>query len=259
MEPMARLTQSPSSSGNGSRSGQGSTDPPLDEADLYVKLRAYLECRSQNVDPSSPLAEAWARFYDLYAPRIRAFLRRFGLPEADREDCLQDVWSKVIAHLAGLTYDPRRARLSTWLLTVARNRAVDAIRRRRRSADPIEDPTVIVDSGLGPAADYDRLSTQDRVRIVLTELSAEVSSLSFQVLYLRTIEGCTTAEVADTLGLTPEQVRFRFHRAKHKFRDLYEHSVDPDRSEGEDGRPRNPGTANKRFPRNTAGLRAYKE
>jgi len=91
MEPMARLAQSTNTSGNGSRTGQGSTGSPLDEEDLWVKLRAYLECRCRNVDPPPPLAEAWDRFYDLYAPRIRAFLRRFGLPEADREDCLQDV------------------------------------------------------------------------------------------------------------------------------------------------------------------------
>ncbi len=257
MEPMARLAQSTNTSGNGSRTGQGSsTGSPLDEEDLWVKLRAYLECRCCNVDPPPPLAEAWDRFYDLYAPRMRAFLRRFGLPEADREDCLQDVWSKVLTRLAALPYDPRRARLSTWLLTVARNQAVDALHLRRRCADPIEDPAAIVDSGPGSAADCDPLSTQERVRIVLTELSAEIPALNFQVLYLRTIEGCTTAEVAVTLGLTPEQVRFRLHRAKRKFRDLFEHSVDPDHSAGEGGPPRD---AERNFSRNTAGPRAYKK
>ena len=240
MEPMARPAQSTNTSGNGSRSGQGSTGPPLDEEDLWVKLRAYLECRSRNIDPPRPLAEAWDRFFDLYAPRIRAFLTKFRLPEADREDCLQDVWSKVLTRPAALPDDPRRARLWAWLMTVTRNQAVDALRRRRRlTAEWYDDAFDIVDEDPGPAASYDRVSTQARVRSVLDELSDRAPALSFQVLYLRAIDGRTTAEVADTLSLTPEQVRSRLHRMMRKFRDLFAHSVDLDLSEGEEGKPHN--------------------
>jgi hypothetical protein len=52
--------------------------------DLCDKLQAYLGCRSLSVDPPPSLADAWDRFYDFYTPRIRGFLNRTGLPEADR-------------------------------------------------------------------------------------------------------------------------------------------------------------------------------
>ena len=130
----------------------------------------------------------------------------------------------VVAHLADLRYDPGRGRISTWLIAVARNRALNmsgeprlrgAGRGLRRA----------VDAAPGPAEVCERHSTRARVRGVLTELSAQVSALNFQVFHLRFIEGRTGAEVADALGLTPEQVRFRLHRTKRKFRDLFERPV----------------------------------
>jgi RNA polymerase sigma-70 factor (ECF subfamily) len=233
MKPLARLGHSAIASGNGSHVA-------LDEGDLCVKLQAYFQCRCRHVDPPAPVAEAWDRFYQLYAPRVRAFLRRFALPEADRDDCLQEVWIKVLTRLALLPYDPRRTRLSAWLMTVARNQAVDALRRHRRlNAELIDDAHAVVDANRGPAAVCDRHWTQTRVQIVLAELSAEVPALSFQVLYMRTIKGCSTAEVAEILGLTREQVRFRLHRMKRKFRARFQHSAAPDRSEGDQDSPRN--------------------
>jgi len=238
---MERLAISPDTTSVGAgRPGEGTPSPPDGDQDLCRKLQAYMACRFRKGVPPAPLAEAWDHFYDAYSPRIRAFLRRSGLPEADREDCFQDVWSEVVAHLGHLRYDPGRARLSTWLMTVARNRAVDTHRRRQRFAPGlIEDWAALVDSGPGPDAACEQHSTQAQVRSVLGELSGQVSETSFRVLRLRGIEDRTCAEVADTLGLTPEQVRFRLHRIKRKFRALFEQSVDPDRSQGEWGRPGN--------------------
>jgi RNA polymerase sigma-70 factor, ECF subfamily len=237
---MTRLTQCTDMSGQEGPTGQSATDPPLDKEDLCGKIRAYLECRSRHVDPSPLLAEAWDRFYNLYTPRIRAYLRRFRLPEADREDCLQDVWSKVLTRPADLPDEPRRARLWAWLMTVTRNRAVDALRRRRRvSAQWDEDAVDVVDAGPDPSAAYDRLLTQDRVRSVLDVLSTRAPALSFQVFYLRAIDGRTNAEVAALLGLTPEQARFRLHRMRYKFREIFEGSAYPDDLKGDTGQPRN--------------------
>jgi RNA polymerase sigma-70 factor (ECF subfamily) len=230
--------------------------PPPDEEHSYLELQAYLECRCRHVEPPLALVVAWDRFYALNTLRIRAFLGTFGLPEADLEDCLQDLWSKVLTGLATHRYDPRRARLSAWLTIMARNLAVDALRRRRRvSAGWDDDAFAVADADPGPAAAYDRLSTQARVRRVLAELSARAPALSFRVFYLRAMEGRTGREVEDSLGLTPGQVRFRLHRMKSKFRDLYEQSDPSDRSEEGCG-PTRDGEKNG-ISRNIARPRAY--
>ncbi len=220
---MVDLAVSPDAPGNASRAGGSMASSPGRDADLCDQIKAYLEYRSRKIDAPTALADAWDHFYDSYTPQIRRFLRRSGLPEPDQEDCLQIVWSEVVCHLPHFRYEAAHGRLTTWLLTVARNRAVDAIRRRRRrSAELLENATALVDPGLGPAAACERFWARDRVRRVLTELSTQVSTLNFQVLYQRGIDGRTGAEVGESLGLTAEQVRFRFHRMKRKFRDLFD-------------------------------------
>src|SRR5262249_13401906 len=151
----------------------------------------------------------------------RALFRKWRLPDADREDCLQEVWVEVVAHLGRFQHDPRRGRLSTWLTTLARNKAADSIRRRsRHPSQPLEegDALALLDPVPGPVADCERRWTQARVRGALEGLAERVSECSFRVLYLRYIEGRTVAEIADVVGLTPEQVRLRAHRMKRRFR-----------------------------------------
>jgi RNA polymerase sigma-70 factor (ECF subfamily) len=226
--------------------GAGRAVRSLDETgpEFLDEIKAYLDCRSRGVDPPPSLAEAWEGFYGVYAPRIRTFLKKWDLSEADRSDCLQEVWHEVVAQLARFGHDPGRARLSTWLLTLARNKAVDAIRRRRRHAFESlgeGESTTAMDPGLDPAAAYERRQTQAQVRGALAQLSSQVSPKSYQVLYLRWIEGRPTAEVAAALALTPGQVRFRTCRMKRKVRDLLERSMERERLGDEAGRPREEG------------------
>jgi RNA polymerase sigma-70 factor (ECF subfamily) len=199
------------------------------DRELFDRVKAYLRCRREKVDPPASLAEAWDHFHQELAPRIRSFLGRCHLPESDREDCLQEVWEWLVGHLAQLSYDPRRGRLSTWLMTVARNKAVDRIRRNRQTLTGLgEGVMALADPRPDPADAYDRLWTQARVRAALEELSGQVTKRSYQVLYLRWIEGRTIAEIGEVLGLTPEQVSFRHHRMKSKFRELFQQTLDLD-------------------------------
>ena len=133
----------------------------------------------------------------------------------------------VVARLCQFRPDPGRACVLTWLTTVARNKATDVLRHRRPSeclAEGNED--ALLDTSRDPAAECDRRMIQVRVRAVLAGLSRRVSATSYQVLYLRRMEGRSIPEIADALDLTPEQVRFRHHRMKQKFRDLFEQTID---------------------------------
>jgi len=86
---------------------------------------------------------------DAAAAFIRRFQRRvFGLARsivgdgALAEDIAQEAFVRAWRH--GLTYDPRRGSVPTWLLTITRNLAIDAVRLRR--PQPV-DPEVIVRLG----------------------------------------------------------------------------------------------------------------
>ncbi len=78
-------------------------------------------------------AQDQSAFVDLFrhfAPRVKAFLMKSGASESLAEECTQEVmatlWRK--AHL----FDPARASVATWIFTIARNRKIDALRKRRR-------------------------------------------------------------------------------------------------------------------------------
>lgn len=74
--------------------------------------------------------QAFARLYDHFAPRLKGFVMRSGLPAAQAEEVVQDVML-TIWHKAAL-FDPERAQVSAWIYQITRNRHIDMIRKERR-------------------------------------------------------------------------------------------------------------------------------
>ena len=74
--------------------------------------------------------KAFAGLFDHFAPRLKGFAIRSGMPAAQAEDVVQDVmlavWKK--AH----QFDPTRADVSGWVFQIARNRQIDLFRRNSR-------------------------------------------------------------------------------------------------------------------------------
>ena len=119
-------------------------------------------------------------------------------------DCTQDTFLRAYQNLS--RGKPVNA---AWLYTVARNRAMDEFRRRKR-IDP--DPEAIelqsvehtTDETLADQAVLERLSPQDR-----------------EVLYLFDIAGFKTDEIGTMLGVRGAAVRQRLSRARERFRLAY--------------------------------------
>ena len=76
---------------------------------------------------------AFARLFERFAPRIEGYLRRLGAEQALAEDLTQDIMLSVWQRAA--LYDPTRAAAATWIFTIARNRFIDAARRRSGEQD----------------------------------------------------------------------------------------------------------------------------
>jgi RNA polymerase sigma-70 factor (ECF subfamily) len=74
--------------------------------------------------------DAFARLFQHFAPRVKAFLIRSGAEDGLAEECAQEVMA-TLWHKAHL-FDPTRASAATWIFTIARNRRIDAFRKQRR-------------------------------------------------------------------------------------------------------------------------------
>ena len=83
-------------------------------------------------------SDALRSLYDRYGSIVFGMTFRLLGDRQAAEECTQDVFVSVWR--TARSYEPERARVSTWLLAIARNRAIDATRRRAaRPVDPHDD------------------------------------------------------------------------------------------------------------------------
>ena len=73
---------------------------------------------------------AFEKLFDHFAPRLKSFIMRTGMPSAQAEDVVQEVMLTVWRKAA--QYDPHRAQVSAWIYQIARNRQIDILRKENR-------------------------------------------------------------------------------------------------------------------------------
>ena len=162
--------------------------------------------------------EALAELYDRYAPLLLAVTRRILTKPAAAEEALQETFLQVWNQAD--RFDPGRTSVSTWLVLVARERALERLRRRRlqergEAGAPAEPgaetlPDVHVES----TAVKER---RQRVQQALAALSAEHK----EILELAFFDGLTLTGIAERLHIPLATVRSRaLHAMKQLRRDL---------------------------------------
>jgi RNA polymerase sigma factor (sigma-70 family) len=151
--------------------------------------------------------EAGVLFVRRYQSRAYGLALRIVGDAALAEDVAQETLVRVWRHAA--VFDPRRGRVGSWVLTIARNLAIDAVRLRK--AVPI-DPELLV--GLVPASaepsPEDSATVDDsvsRLRVVLERLAPEQR----RALLLAAFYGRTAAEISaqESIPLGTAKTRIR--------------------------------------------------
>jgi RNA polymerase sigma factor (sigma-70 family) len=152
---------------------------------------------------------------------VRRFQRRvYGLALSVTLDAslAEDVASQAFARAwqHADTYDPRRGAVSTWLLAITRNLAIDTIRVRRPA--PL-DPELLADllpPSAAPAAD-DVAATADqltRLRSALDRIPEEQR----RAVLLATVHSRTSAEIAELEGVPVPTAKHRIQSGLRKLR-----------------------------------------
>ncbi|MET0623483.1 MAG: sigma-70 family RNA polymerase sigma factor [Pyrinomonadaceae bacterium] len=137
---------------------------------------------------------AFARVYDRYSPILLGLLLRILRSRAEAEDVLQEVFLQVWQQAR--SFDESRGRAFTWLVTLARSRAIDRLRavdsRERAALRSAEDGQPVTQAR--PLADDDAIRAEraEAVRGALGELPEEQR----QVLVLAYLEGMSQSEIA---------------------------------------------------------------
>ncbi|KAF0127660.1 MAG: RNA polymerase sigma factor [Elusimicrobia bacterium] len=157
--------------------------------------------------------------------------RALRVADAGAEDMFQDTWIKVARNIGAYREENK---FSAWLFSVARNTAMDALRRRRPgnvSLDaasagdtmrhgvpvPLGRPLAetIGSAEPGPEAAYEASESRRAIDGALAELSPEQR----EVFLLRHYSGMSFREIADALGVPIGTALARASRAAAKLRD----------------------------------------
>lgn len=165
---------------------------------------------------------AFDAFVARYGRRVMAFGLRMCGHRQDAEDVLQDTLLTAFRGLERLR-DPEAVR--TWLFRVAANRCLMNRRRdppeRSLSLDELQSrgatgapPSEIVDWSRQPEADAERAELRHALEAALARLPPDHRI----VLLLRDVEGFSTAETAEMLGIGESAVKMRLKRSRQTVR-----------------------------------------
>jgi RNA polymerase sigma-70 factor (ECF subfamily) len=160
-------------------------------------------------------AEAFARFYDRYAPLIYPLILRILPDPTEAAECLQDVFWE--SRQRARTYDAARATPDAWLVTRARGRAIERMRaaRRRRDSLPLGAARTPLPSAAAPV---DRLPSLDRS--VLTRAFERLPDPQREALELAYYGGLTQTEITARLKQPLGTVKTRLRLALDRLREM---------------------------------------
>jgi RNA polymerase sigma factor (sigma-70 family) len=128
------------------------------------------------------------------------------------EDVAQETFVRAWRHAS--TYDPRRGAVSSWLLTIARNLALD--RARLKGPQPVE-PDILasqLEEGSGDLDEATRIADRDRLRGLLVALPPPQR----RALVLAAYFGRTAKEISEMDGTPIGTVKTRIRDALLKLR-----------------------------------------
>ena len=159
----------------------------------------------------------WDLFHNQVFP-IRHKLYRFALRITgsvhEAEDVVQEVLEKVWK--ASSEQSENVQNWEAWCMTLTRNRSLDKTRSQtlRRTA-PLEGVAERSSDNINPAQATERNDLVDQVKLIMQQLP-EKQRL---VMHLRDIEECSYEEIAESLGISLDQVKVNLHRARKAVRE----------------------------------------
>lgn len=148
--------------------------------------------------------QAMTEIFDRYAGLVYSVALRVLNDNGHAEDVMQEIFFQLWRNPESFSFS--RGKLATWLLVVARNRAIDHL-RQRRPAENVEEVTVASATNLQGEAERNIL--MQRVRGIVGELPQEQQ----QSLQMAFFEGLSHSEIAERTGQPLGTVKTRIRSA----------------------------------------------
>jgi RNA polymerase sigma-70 factor (ECF subfamily) len=184
---------------------------PQQRGELEAAPSAAWLARARAGDP-----DAFGELVRHYETDVARLCRRILGPCEEARDAAQEAFARAHAALAG--YDPERP-FRPWLLAIASHRAIDALRRRRRETRLFDGLALEAESlaDAGPSPLQHGLSAERRGAL-LGAIDALPDPYR-AALVLRYYADLELAAIAETLGVSSNQVATLLFRGRRRLRD----------------------------------------
>ncbi|ABQ39344.1 MAG: RNA polymerase sigma factor [Bradyrhizobium sp.] len=148
--------------------------------------------------------------------------------DSEAEDVVQDTYVRALTHLGEFR---GQSSLSTWLVRIAMNEAMGRL-RGARPALPLDEQRedksgAEVIEFRATSSDPEKSVAQRQIQAVVEQAIDDLSEPFRLVFIARVIEEMSIDETADLLGLKPETVKTRLHRARGMLRENVEKEIGP--------------------------------
>lgn len=161
---------------------------------------------------------AFLEFYDRYASLLLSVAARVLGDRREAEDVVQDVCTQIWHKSSG--YDAELGSLSSWAVTLARNKAIDRVRASTRRRRLLEEVAIAAETpNEAPAPSANELlhgrERAEQIRAALADLSADQR----QVIELAYFAGLSQSEIAVRLDQPLGTVKARIRRGMLRLRE----------------------------------------
>ncbi len=150
--------------------------------------------------------------------------------DSEAEDVVQETYVRALTHLEDFRGD---SSLATWLSRIAMNEALGRLRRQRPGVELSSLPPGTLEAQIiqfplsATSEDPEKSMAQREIQHVVEHAIDELPD-AFRIVFItRVIEGMNVEETAEILGLKPETVKTRLHRARAMLRENVEKKIGP--------------------------------
>jgi RNA polymerase sigma-70 factor (ECF subfamily) len=175
-------------------------------------------------------ADAFRVIIQRHNRRLYRIARGVLRDSTDAEDVVQDAYVSAFTHLSSYRGE---STLATWLSRIVINEALGRLRQKRstvRLADlqPTRHKAEIIQFPLStPNDDPERSMAQRQILQLVEQATDNLPQVYRLVLVMRVIEGMSVEETSDLLGIKPETVKTRLHRARQLLREQLNRQIGP--------------------------------
>ena len=190
---------------------------PSDDAELVRRARARDSA-------------AFRTIMERHNRRLYRIARSILRNDSEAEDAVQEAYVNALTHLGGFRGD---SSLATWLSRITMNEALGRLRRKRSAMDletfeaQRTEAQIIKFPQTVTSDDPERTMAQREI-LQLVERATDNLPEIFRIVFMaRVIEGMSVEETAGLLGLQPETVKTRLHRARRLVREELDKQIGP--------------------------------